>query len=236
MINLWHKIRVLMLARICQKTCYWPFIILSKKNPLRYQMRPMMIWCLPFFHPTKRVGLSSKVVLGRIGKEDGLSWVMAVSIISNILLKMCLKVVLYFKREKVFFVFHSHTQFLYFLFQGIIPLDYVDVRVLHGDSDRPWQFEIYNVDESRDKDMVKGCKLDKTGTVVMGNHRVYRKDCYLLDNKVRPKKCTLMLFWITGWVQAVRRRGIPGFLVLITSSRKWEWTNIWKKRKNGIWV
>lgn len=58
--------------------------------------------------------------------------------------------------------------------KGIIPLDYVDVRVLHGDSDRPWQFEIYNVDESRDKDMVKGCKLDKTGTVVMGNHRVYR--------------------------------------------------------------
>ena len=56
------------------------------------------------------------------------------------------------------------------------------MRVLQGDSDRPWQFEIYNVDESRDKDMVKGCKLDKTGTVVMGNHRVYRREMECFEN------------------------------------------------------
>ena len=39
------------------------------------------------------------------------------------------------------------------------------------------QLEIYNESPSsleREKVVVKGCKLDKTGAVVMGNHKVYR--------------------------------------------------------------
>lgn len=60
--------------------------------------------------------------------------------------------------------------------KGIIPLDQVAVRTVgeEKDSDRPWQFEIFNDCNIRDKDTVKGCKLDKSGTVVMGNHKVYR--------------------------------------------------------------
>ena len=48
------------------------------------------------------------------------------------------------------------------------------------DRDRPWQLEIYNesptstTQQDREKVVVKGCKLDKTGAVVMGNHKVYR--------------------------------------------------------------
>ena len=45
------------------------------------------------------------------------------------------------------------------------------------DKDRPWQLEIYNETPTsldREKVVVKGCKLDKTGAVVMGNHKVYR--------------------------------------------------------------
>lgn len=59
---------------------------------------------------------------------------------------------------------------------GIIPLDHVAVRTVEEekDSERPWQFEIFNDCNIRDKDTVKGCKLDKSGTVVMGNHKVYR--------------------------------------------------------------
>ena len=50
------------------------------------------------------------------------------------------------------------------------------VRIVDGESggEGSWQFEIFNDGEIRDKDMVKGCKLDKNGTVVMGNHKVYR--------------------------------------------------------------
>ena len=63
-----------------------------------------------------------------------------------------------------------------FLKSGIIPLDHVAVRILEEEkgSERPWQFEIFNDSNIRDKDTVKGCKLDKSGTVVMGNHKVYR--------------------------------------------------------------
>ena len=68
----------------------------------------------------------------------------------------------------------AYLLILCILTSGIIPLDFVDVRLLSGDYERPWQFEIFNIDDTKDKDMVKGCKLDKTGTVVMGNHKVYR--------------------------------------------------------------
>ena len=63
---------------------------------------------------------------------------------------------------------------------GIIPLDCVSVRAVteEKDKDRPWQLEIYNESPTttldKDKVVVKGCKLDKTGAVVMGNHKVYR--------------------------------------------------------------
>ena len=47
------------------------------------------------------------------------------------------------------------------------------MRPVTGDTERPWQFEIYNIETSdtRERVKVKGCKLDKTGTVVMGNHK-----------------------------------------------------------------
>ena len=63
---------------------------------------------------------------------------------------------------------------------GIIPLDCVSVRAVteEKDKERPWQLEIYNESPSSQQDrervVVKGCKLDKTGAVVMGNHKVYR--------------------------------------------------------------
>ena len=40
--------------------------------------------------------------------------------------------------------------------------------------ERSWQFEIYNVGGGEARDTVKGCKLDRGGTVVMGHHKVYR--------------------------------------------------------------
>ena len=63
---------------------------------------------------------------------------------------------------------------------GIIPLDCVSVRAVteEKDKERPWQLEIYNesptTQQDRERMVVKGCKLDKTGAVVMGNHKVYR--------------------------------------------------------------
>ena len=59
---------------------------------------------------------------------------------------------------------------------GIIPLDSVSVRPLPEDEDRdrPWQLEIYNEAVQATSAVVKGCKLDKTGAVVIGNHKVYR--------------------------------------------------------------
>ena len=51
----------------------------------------------------------------------------------------------------------------------------MDVRVLGAEGgERSWQFEIYNVGGGEARDTVKGCKLDRGGTVVMGHHKVYR--------------------------------------------------------------
>ena len=93
---------------------------------------------------------------------------MDVSIISNILLKIHPKVC---TTEHLIYSFFSHiTSYL-----GIIPLDQVDVRVLGAEGgERSWQFEIYNVGGGEARDTVKGCKLDRGGTVVMGHHKVYR--------------------------------------------------------------
>ena len=57
-------------------------------------------------------------------------------------------------------------------YAGIIPLEGVCVRAVTGEGDRRWQFEIYS--SSKDTDTVKGCKTDKAGTVVVGNHKVYK--------------------------------------------------------------
>ena len=92
---------------------------------------------------------------------------MDVSIISNILLKIHPKVC---KTEHLIYFFSHITSYL-----GIIPLDQVDVRVLGAEGgERSWQFEIYNVGGGEARDTVKGCKLDRGGTVVMGHHKVYR--------------------------------------------------------------
>jgi len=56
--------------------------------------------------------------------------------------------------------------------KGIIPLENVSVRPVAGEGDRQWQFEIYSSDGAMDT--VKGCKTDKGGTVVVGNHKVYK--------------------------------------------------------------
>jgi len=56
--------------------------------------------------------------------------------------------------------------------KGIIPLENVRVRPVSGEGDKQWQFEIINISQHRDT--VKGCKTDKAGTVVVGNHKVYR--------------------------------------------------------------
>jgi len=58
--------------------------------------------------------------------------------------------------------------------KGIIPLDNVSVRLVTDDTDRPWQLEIYNQSVQANTNTVKGCKLDKSGTVVIGRHKVYR--------------------------------------------------------------
>ena len=42
------------------------------------------------------------------------------------------------------------------------------------DKDRPWQLEIYNESVQATQATVKGCKLDKSGAVVIGRHKVYR--------------------------------------------------------------
>ena len=55
---------------------------------------------------------------------------------------------------------------------GIIPLEAVSVRPVAGEGDRQWQFEIYSSDGAMDT--VKGCKTDKAGAVVVGNHKVYK--------------------------------------------------------------
>jgi len=55
---------------------------------------------------------------------------------------------------------------------GIIPLENVDVREVAGDGERPWQFEIFSC--SPDSRLVKGCKKSKSGSLVRGNHKVYR--------------------------------------------------------------
>ena len=56
--------------------------------------------------------------------------------------------------------------------EGIIPLENVDVREVAGDGERPWQFEIFSC--SPDSRLVKGCKKSKSGSLVRGNHKVYR--------------------------------------------------------------
>jgi len=54
--------------------------------------------------------------------------------------------------------------------KGMIPLENVSVRPILGDGDKKWQFEI----KSNDKDVVKGCKTDKHGAIVIGNHTAYK--------------------------------------------------------------
>ena len=53
---------------------------------------------------------------------------------------------------------------------GMIPLENVSVRSNYGVGDKKWQFEI----ASDNKDIVKGCKTDKQGAIVIGNHTVYK--------------------------------------------------------------
>ena len=55
---------------------------------------------------------------------------------------------------------------------GIIPLENVCVRAVAGEGDKQWQFELFN--RSAAINTVKGCKTDKAGTVVVGNHKVYK--------------------------------------------------------------
>ena len=50
----------------------------------------------------------------------------------------------------------------------------MSVRLVTDDTDRPWQLEIYNQSVQANTNTVKGCKLDKSGTVVIGRHKVYR--------------------------------------------------------------
>ena len=63
------------------------------------------------------------------------------------------------------------------------------------DKDRPWQLEIYNESPSsqqdREKVVVKGCKLDKTGAVVMGNHKVYRMSAASREERDEWLHCLL---------------------------------------------
>jgi len=56
--------------------------------------------------------------------------------------------------------------------KGIIPLENVCVRAVSGEGDKQWQFELFN--KSAAVNTVKGCKTDKAGTVVVGNHKVYK--------------------------------------------------------------
>jgi len=56
--------------------------------------------------------------------------------------------------------------------KGIIPLENVAVRVVDGEGDKKWQFELFSDDKA--VETVKGCKTDKAGAVVMGNHKVYK--------------------------------------------------------------
>ena len=82
---------------------------------------------------------------------------------------------------------------------GIIPLDCVSVRAVtdEKDRDRPWQLEIYNesptstTQQDREKVVVKGCKLDKTGAVVMGNHKVYRMSAASQEERDEWLHCLL---------------------------------------------
>ena len=65
------------------------------------------------------------------------------------------------------------------------------VRIVDGESggEGSWQFEIFNDGEIRDKEMVKGCKLDKNGTVVMGNHKVYRMSAASKEDREEWVSC-----------------------------------------------
>ena len=78
---------------------------------------------------------------------------------------------------------------------GIIPLDCVSVRAVteEKDKERPWQLEIYNesptTQQDRERMVVKGCKLDKTGAVVMGNHKVYRMSAASKEDREEWVSC-----------------------------------------------
>ena len=56
------------------------------------------------------------------------------------------------------------------------------------------QLEIYNESPAsleREKVVVKGCKLDKTGAVVMGNHKVYRMSAASQEERDEWLQCLL---------------------------------------------
>jgi len=70
--------------------------------------------------------------------------------------------------------------------KGIIPLENVAVRPVTGESDRPWQFEIFSTVQA---DSVKGCKTDKAGAVVVGNHKVYKMSASTAEEREEWIKC-----------------------------------------------
>ena len=73
------------------------------------------------------------------------------------------------------------------LILGIIPLENVSVRVVDGEGDKKWQFELFSNDKA--VETVKGCKTDKAGAVVIGNHKVYKMAASTEEDRDVWMKC-----------------------------------------------